>query len=78
MQQLQPSCSTPLLIVATGALLVAGHLVEVSLWAVTYALVEAAPPGTHFVYFAFVNYTTLGYGDIVPNKEWSLLGPFMH
>jgi ion channel len=21
-------------------------------------------------------YTTLGYGDIVPNKEWRLLGPF--
>jgi ion channel len=37
---------------------------------------DAAPPGTHFVYFAFVNYTTLGYGDIVPNKEWRLLGPF--
>jgi hypothetical protein len=65
-----------LLIAATGALLVAAHLLEVSLWAATYALAEAAPPGTHFIYFAFVNYTTLGYGDIVPNKEWRLLGPF--
>jgi hypothetical protein len=27
------------------------------------------------VYFAFVNYTTLGYGDIVPVKDWQLLGP---
>jgi hypothetical protein len=27
------------------------------------------------VYFAFVNYATLGYGDIVPVAEWHLLGP---
>ena len=27
------------------------------------------------VYFAFVNYTTLGYGDVVPVKRWNLLGP---
>jgi hypothetical protein len=27
------------------------------------------------VYFAFVNYTTLGYGDVVPVAHWRLLGP---
>jgi hypothetical protein len=27
------------------------------------------------VYFAFVNYTTLGYGDITPVERWRLLGP---
>ena len=26
-------------------------------------------------YFAFVNYTTLGYGDVVPSAEWRLIGP---
>jgi len=26
-------------------------------------------------YFAFVNYTTLGYGDILPASDWRLLGP---
>jgi hypothetical protein len=26
-------------------------------------------------YFAFVNYTTLGYGDILPAPEWRMLGP---
>ena len=25
--------------------------------------------------FAFVNYTTLGYGDIIPVARWRLLGP---
>ncbi|WP_048710899.1 ion channel, partial [Microvirga massiliensis] len=27
------------------------------------------------LYFAFVNYTTLGYGDILPVERWLLLGP---
>jgi hypothetical protein len=27
------------------------------------------------MYFAFVNYATLGYGDIVPVERWQLLGP---
>ena len=35
----------------------------------------SAPPGTKLVYFAFVNYTTLGYGDVIPVEDWRLLGP---
>ena len=35
----------------------------------------AAPPNTNLVYFAFGNYTTLGYGDVVPVPKWHLLGP---
>ena len=27
------------------------------------------------LYFAFVNYTTLGYGDVLPVAGWRLLGP---
>jgi hypothetical protein len=27
------------------------------------------------VYFALVNYTTLGYGDVTPIARWRLLGP---
>ena len=34
-----------LVIVATGTLLVAGHFVEVVIWAITYGLAGAAPPG---------------------------------
>ena len=64
-----------LVIVATGTLLVAGHFGEVVLWAYTYAFVGAAPPNTDLVYFAFGNYTTLGYGDVVPVPKWHLLGP---
>ena len=63
------------IIVATGFLLVTGHFVEVLIWAATYDIVGAAPDGTLLVYFAFQNYTTLGYGDILPVDEWRLLGP---
>ena len=38
-------------------------------------LVGAAPEGTDLVYFAFGNYTTLGYGDVLPVAQWRLLGP---
>lgn len=62
-------------IVATGTLLVAGHFSEVVLWAFTYGLVGAAPPGSDLVYFAFGNYTTLGYGEILLVAQWRLLGP---
>ena len=31
--------------------------------------------GTPLVYFAFGNYTTLGYGDLIPVEQWRLLGP---
>jgi hypothetical protein len=37
--------------------------------------VDAAPAGTNLVYFAFVNYATLGYGDVIPVEDWRLLGP---
>ena len=63
------------MIVSTGTLLVAGHFLEVVIWAVTYDLVGAAPPGTDLVYFAFGNYTTLGYGDVLPLQQWHMLGP---
>ena len=39
------------------------------------AIVNAAPAGTDLIYFAFVNYTTLGYGDVTPVERWHLLGP---
>jgi hypothetical protein len=63
------------MIVSTGTLLVAGHFLEVVIWAVTYDLVGAAPPGSDLIYFAFGNYTTLGRGDIIPVYGWRLLGP---
>ena len=64
-----------LVIVCTGTLLVVGHFSEVTVWAFTYGLIGAAPPGTDLVYLAFGNYTTLGYGDMALSEPWRLLAP---
>jgi hypothetical protein len=61
--------------VATVGILMVAHVAEVGMWALTYAMVEAVPPGADILYFAFVNYTTLGYGDVLPMERWRLLGP---
>ena len=51
------------------------HLAEVLVWSLIYAIFDVAPGGADIVYFAFVNYTTLGYGDVTPVERWHLLGP---
>ena len=61
--------------IATVSVLMAAHAGEVIVWSLAYAIVDAVPAGADRVYFAFVNYTTLGYGDVIPVKRWQLLGP---
>ncbi|WP_445500527.1 potassium channel family protein [Microvirga sp. G4-2] len=61
--------------VATVGILMIAHVTEVGVWALAYVLLGVAPPGADVLYFAFVNYTTLGYGDVVPVERWRLLGP---
>jgi Ion channel len=60
---------------STVTVLMFAHLWEVVVWGVVYDLLGAVPHGADALYFAFVNYTTLGYGDIVPAARWRLLGP---
>jgi ion channel len=61
--------------IATVSVLMVAHVCEVVVWALAYAIVDAAPAGADLLYFAFVNYTTLGYGDVTPVARWRLLGP---
>jgi hypothetical protein len=61
--------------IPTVLVLMTTHVLEVIVWAVAYFIVGAAPDGVDRVDFAFVNYTTLGYGDVVPVARWRLLGP---
>ena len=60
---------------ATASVLMLAHFAEVLVWSIAYSFTSIAPPGTDLVYFAFVNYTTLGYGDVIPLERWHLLGP---
>ena len=52
------------------------HFVEIVMWAVTYLLL---PGLTELVsleqalYFSFVTFTTLGYGDITLGQAWRVL-----
>lgn len=61
--------------VATVGVLMVAHVAEVITWSLAYAILDVVPAGTDVLYFAFVNYTTLGYGDVVPVERWRLLGP---
>src|SRR4051812_9981935 len=72
---LNPSLLLVGTMIAVVSVLMGAHVVEVVVWRLIYGLVDAAPAGSNYLYFAFVNYATLGYGDIVPVMEWQLLGP---
>ena len=61
--------------IATVTVLMIAHLAEVLVWSLIYMITRAAPAGTDLIYFAFVNYTTLGYGDVTPVERWHFLGP---
>jgi hypothetical protein len=63
------------IMISTVSVLMGAHAVEVIVWSLAYLIVHAVPAGGNLVYFAFVNYTTLGYGDIIPVERWRLLGP---
>jgi Ion channel len=70
-----PSLRLIAVMTATVSVLMAAHIAEVIVWSIAYAIAGVAPAGTDLVYFAFVNYTTLGYGDVTPLQRWHLLGP---
>jgi Ion channel len=71
----RPSWRLMAVMIATVSVLMVAHACEVIVWSLAYAIVDAAPAGADLVYFAFVNYTTLGYGDVTPVERWRLLGP---
>jgi len=53
----------------------AAHLIEIALWAILFEICgEFRDLATSF-YHSAMNYTTLGYGDIVMSRRWRLLGP---
>ena len=70
-----PTLRLSTVLIATVAVLMAAHMCEVAIWSLAYTFVGATPEGADRLYFAFVNFTTLGYGDIVPVPRWRLLGP---
>ena len=63
-------------IVALGiSIALLAHLMEIACWATLFVLCgEFARFGAAY-YHSAVNYTTLGYGDVIMTPSWRLLGP---
>ena len=56
-------------------ILLTGHLAQMVLWAATFMAAGEFEAFAVAFYHSSVNYTTLGYGDIVMSEHWRLLGP---
>src|SRR5262249_28319304 len=63
--------------VVTGVMLIhlAALLTQVAAWAGVFVICGALPDFATAFYHSAVNFTTLGYGDIVMPPGWRLLGP---
>jgi hypothetical protein len=63
-------------IVGIATLLVtAAHLSEITIWALVFVFCGEFAQFAGAFYHSAVNYTTLGYGDVVMTPSWRLLGP---
>ena len=51
------------------------HLLEIGVWARLFMLCGEFPGFATAYYHSAVNYTTLGYGDLIMTPAWRLLGP---
>jgi hypothetical protein len=50
------------------------HVIEITAWAIGYALLGGMPDLPSALYFSAVTYTTTGYGDLVLPQRWRLVG----
>ena len=53
----------------------AAHLIEIGLWALLFVICGEFSTFGFAYYHSAVNYTTLGYGDVIMTPSWVLLGP---
>ena len=63
------------IVVLVISLALAAHLVEIALWAGLFILCGEFQVFGVAYYHSAVNYTTLGYGDLIMTPAWRLLGP---
>ncbi len=63
-------------IVASATLLaLTAHLVEITIWAFVFVFCGEFAQFAGGFYHSAMNYTTLGYGDVVMTPSWKLFGP---
>ena len=61
------------LLFVLATLLSVAHGLEIWLWASVFHHLAPFESFAQTLYFAAASYTTLGYGDLLPPPEWSLL-----
>ena len=64
------------ILIRTVLVLIALHAIEIVLWAASYVVLLPDGELASFeeaVYFSFVTFTTLGYGDITLSEGWRVL-----
>jgi hypothetical protein len=64
-----------IVIMGAAMMLLGAHLVEVMLWAVVLMICGEFHSFGPACYHSAMNYTTLGYGDIVMTPRWRFMGP---
>lgn len=52
-----------------------GHVFQFAIWAALFVYLGEFDSYATAFYFSAVNFTSLGYGDIVMSETWRLLGP---
>jgi hypothetical protein len=63
-----------MLIRVVGGLLIL-HVIEMAIWAATFRAAGVMPDFESALYYSLESYTTVGYGDVVPEASWRLVGP---
>jgi hypothetical protein len=63
------------IVMAVTLIAAAGHVVQMALWAVAFLCCGEFRDFPTAFYHSAVNYTSLGYGDIIMSGRWRLLGP---
>jgi hypothetical protein len=63
------------LVVLTISFALIAHLAEIALWAALFVMFGEFQSLAIAYYHSAVNYTTLGYGDLIMSPSWKLLGP---
>ena len=62
------------LLSAVMLLTLLGNSIQVGIWAALFMFLGEFEDFTHAVYHSWVNYVTLGYGDVVMSERWRPLG----
>ncbi len=57
------------------AVALVAHLMEIACWAVLFVICGEFREFGIAYYHSAVNYTTLGYGDVIMTPSWRMLGP---